>query len=79
MTSAAVTVSMLQTAKVEYVGLFDALAGDTTIVIVSVSAIFLVFIVFSLARMYTAYLLADDARAVAEGEAERAREQNLKL
>ena len=69
----------LQTAQTEFPGIFSALEGKTTLILVSVGTLILVVIVFTFARVYVAYLQAGDARALAEASAAREREENLRL
>ena len=73
------TVTKLKLAKEEYPGLFEALAGQTTIILVSISVLILVVVIFTFARVYIAYIQAGDAKVAAERDAAREREQNLKL
>ena len=73
------SVVVLKMAKEEYKGIFESLSGDTTIVFVSIGAVFLVILVFTFARVYIGYIKAGNAQVLAERAAARAREQNLKL
>ena len=75
----AASVLALKMAKEEYEGIFDVLAGDTAIILVSVGVVILVIVVFTVARIYIAYTKAGDAQAEAERKASEAREQNLRL
>ena len=70
---------VLARAKVEYSSLFEALEGDATIVLVSVGAVIFIVIIFTFARVYTAYLQAGDALVIAEKEAARLKEVNLRI
>ena len=78
-TTAAPNMLALVRSKEEYPGIFDALAGDAVIIVVSVGSLILVIIIFSVAQIYTAYLQAGDARVEAERRAAAAIEQNLQL
>ena len=78
-TTAATNLLALVRAKEEYPGIFDALAGDAVIIVVSVGSLILVIIIFNVAQIYTAYLQAGDARVEAERRVAAAIEQNLQL
>ena len=82
MTGVAATRSPLvafKRAKDEYPRIFEALAENTIIIILSIGVTILVVIIFALARLYIAYINAGDARIVAEREAVALREANLKF
>ena len=53
--------------------------GDTAIILVTVVAVVVVAIVFAYARVHLAYVQAGDAKAMAEKEARKEREENLRL
>ena len=72
-------VSALERAKNEYPQLFDVLAEDTTIVLVSIGVVILIFVVFTIARLYVAYVNAGNAKLRAEMEAKSLMEANLKF
>ena len=72
-------ITTLKAAKGEYKSIFDALAGNTVDVLVSIGVIIIIIIVFTFARVYTAYMEADSAKAKAEAAAAREREENIRL
>lgn len=73
------TFASLRKSKAEYKGIFEVLEAEAATIATSVGAVILIAIVFSFVRVYIAYVQAHDAQTIAEMEAARDREENLRL
>ena len=78
-TTTSANVIALQMAKNEYPSIWEALAGNSTTVLVSIGVVILIVVIFTFARVWIAYLQASDAKVLAEREAAKEKEENLRL
>ena len=66
-------------AKEQYKGFIESLEGNTASILASIAVVCITILVFTLARVYMAYIRADDTQALVESENAKLREQNMKI
>ena len=74
-----ITPAMIKSAKNEYVGIFDALGGDATMILISVGGGILIIIVFVFVRITIELSQINDAKAEAEKRAAELLERNIDI